>query len=85
MNDIQWDSSKADGQYKKTASNEKLMKYLPEFQFTPFDQALQESVDWFVQVCRNLSFSLSLRRPLRGDCRYELGLTFECMTELRLS
>lgn len=46
---VTWDSSKADGQYKKTASNEKLMKYLPDFEFTPFDQALKESVDWFVQ------------------------------------
>ncbi|BGO95104.1 hypothetical protein NBRC10512_006388 [Rhodotorula toruloides] len=47
--EVTWDSSKADGQYKKTASNSKLRKYLPDFQFTPFDVALQESVDWFVQ------------------------------------
>ncbi|GAA5822329.1 hypothetical protein JCM5353_001574 [Sporobolomyces roseus] len=47
--EVTWDSSKADGQYKKTASNEKLMKYLPEFEFTPFETALKESVDWFVQ------------------------------------
>lgn len=26
------------------------MKYLPDFQFTPFDVALKESVDWFVEV-----------------------------------
>ncbi|CEP11928.1 hypothetical protein [Parasitella parasitica] len=43
-----FDTTKADGQYKKTASNEKLMKYLPHFEFTPFDQAIKESVDWFV-------------------------------------
>ncbi|KAG0140916.1 hypothetical protein CROQUDRAFT_674397 [Cronartium quercuum f. sp. fusiforme G11] len=43
-----FDLSKADGQYKKTASNAKLMKLLPDFQFTPFDRALQESVNWFV-------------------------------------
>ncbi|TKR68095.1 hypothetical protein L596_024131 [Steinernema carpocapsae] len=42
------DTSKADGQYKKTASNAKLCKYLPDFKFTPFAQAVQESVDWFV-------------------------------------
>lgn len=34
----QFDSSKADGQFKKTASNAKLVKLLPEFQFTPFHQ-----------------------------------------------
>jgi hypothetical protein len=26
------------------------MKYLPDFEFTPFEVALQESVDWFIQV-----------------------------------
>lgn len=34
----QFDTSRADGQFKKTASNEKLMKYLPDFQFTPFEE-----------------------------------------------
>ena len=43
-----FDTSKADGQFKKTASNEKLMKYIPEFEFTPFETALDESVKWFM-------------------------------------
>lgn len=34
----QFDSTKADGQFKKTASNAKLRKYLPDFQFTPFEE-----------------------------------------------
>uniref|UniRef100_A0A0R3RW73 GDP-4-keto-6-deoxy-D-mannose-3,5-epimerase-4-reductase n=1 Tax=Elaeophora elaphi TaxID=1147741 RepID=A0A0R3RW73_9BILA len=42
------DKTKADGQYKKTASNAKLRKYLPSFKFTPFETAIKESVDWFV-------------------------------------
>ncbi|VDD89633.1 unnamed protein product [Enterobius vermicularis] len=42
------DETKADGQYKKTASNRKLRKYLPDFKFTPFKVAIKESVDWFV-------------------------------------
>ncbi|KAI7848305.1 hypothetical protein BDC45DRAFT_523740 [Circinella umbellata] len=53
--DYSFDTSRADGQYKKTASNEKLMKYLPDFEFTPFDQAVKESVEWFVEnyeTCR---------------------------------
>ncbi|CAD5213723.1 unnamed protein product [Bursaphelenchus okinawaensis] len=41
------DTTKADGQYKKTASNKKLRKYLPEFEFTPFDKAIETSVKWF--------------------------------------
>ncbi|KAK6645188.1 GRR1-like protein 1 [Polyplax serrata] len=44
---IIFDTSASDGQFKKTASNAKLRKYLPEFQFTPFSQAIKESVTWF--------------------------------------
>ncbi|KAI8082874.1 uncharacterized protein BX664DRAFT_301339 [Halteromyces radiatus] len=43
-----FDTSRADGQFKKTASNDKLKKYLPDFEFTPFDVAVKESVEWFV-------------------------------------
>jgi len=43
-----FDTSKADGQYKKTASNKKLMSLYPDFKFTPFNEALKETVDWFV-------------------------------------
>lgn len=32
----QFDTTKADGQFKKTASNEKLLRLLPGFEFTPF-------------------------------------------------
>ncbi|KAM6938146.1 GDP-L-fucose synthase-like isoform 1-T2 [Lycodopsis pacificus] len=43
-----FDTSKADGQFKKTASNAKLHRYQPDFTFTPFKQALKETCDWFV-------------------------------------
>ncbi|KAL0280574.1 UNVERIFIED_CONTAM: hypothetical protein PYX00_001833 [Menopon gallinae] len=48
MGEIIFDTSAADGQYKKTASNAKLRRYLPDFKFTPFPLALKESVDWFI-------------------------------------
>ncbi|CAJ0598875.1 unnamed protein product [Cylicocyclus nassatus] len=47
--EVKFDSSKADGQLKKTASNAKLRRYLPDFKFTPFEQAVKESVDWFIK------------------------------------
>ncbi|XP_048377040.2 GDP-L-fucose synthase [Stegostoma tigrinum] len=46
--EVIFDTSKSDGQYKKTASNCKLRKYLPDFKFTPFSQAVKETCDWFV-------------------------------------
>jgi GDP-L-fucose synthase len=45
---VVFDSSKSDGQFKKTASNAKLRKLHPDFKFTPMDVAIRESVDWFV-------------------------------------
>jgi len=42
-----FDTTKADGQFKKTASNKKLMSLNPTFKFTPIKEAVQKSVDWF--------------------------------------
>ena len=47
--EVIFDATKADGQYKKTASNAKLRKLNPDFKFTPIEQGIKESVDWFVQ------------------------------------
>ncbi|ORY02988.1 epimerase-domain-containing protein [Basidiobolus meristosporus CBS 931.73] len=44
----EFDTSRADGQFKKTASNDKLKRYIPEFEFTPFSVAIDESVQWFL-------------------------------------
>lgn len=46
--EVIYDTSKADGQFKKTASNAKLRKYLPDFKFTPMKEAIKESCDWFI-------------------------------------
>lgn len=49
------DTTKADGQHKKTASNKKLRTYLPDHKFTPMKEGVKKSVDWFVanyDTCR---------------------------------
>ncbi|XP_044525392.1 GDP-L-fucose synthase isoform X1 [Gracilinanus agilis] len=45
--EVTFDTTKSDGQFKKTASNKKLRTYLPDFQFTPFKQAVKETCGWF--------------------------------------
>jgi GDP-L-fucose synthase len=45
---LTFDTSASDGQFKKTASNAKLRTYLPDFEFTPLETAIKETVDWFV-------------------------------------
>ncbi|KAK6187811.1 hypothetical protein SNE40_005752 [Patella caerulea] len=44
---VVFDTEKSDGQFKKTASNAKLRKYLPDFKFTPIKQAIKETCEWF--------------------------------------
>uniref|UniRef100_A0A182QA08 GDP-L-fucose synthase n=1 Tax=Anopheles farauti TaxID=69004 RepID=A0A182QA08_9DIPT len=45
---LEFDTTKADGQYKKTASNAKLRQHLPDFQFTDFDIAIKDTVQWYI-------------------------------------
>jgi GDP-L-fucose synthase len=47
---IVFDISKEDGQYKKTASTEKLKKLYGEFEFVDMEKKISEVVEWF---CRN--------------------------------
>jgi len=44
---IVFDTSKADGQYKKTVENTKLLQLYPEFKFTDMRVAIKESVKFF--------------------------------------
>jgi len=46
---VTFDTSKSDGQYKKTACNAKLMKLHPSFKFTPFREAVAKTCQWFEQ------------------------------------
>ena len=41
------DASKADGQFKKTASNAKLRALLPGYKFKPIREGIAETVAWF--------------------------------------
>lgn len=48
-----FDTSKSDGQFKKTASNKKLLNLFPDFKFTPIETAIQHSVEWFFNNYEN--------------------------------
>eukprot|EP00522_Entomoneis_paludosa_P008082 CAMPEP_0172452460 /NCGR_PEP_ID=MMETSP1065-20121228/10119_1 /TAXON_ID=265537 /ORGANISM="Amphiprora paludosa, Strain CCMP125" /LENGTH=327 /DNA_ID=CAMNT_0013204515 /DNA_START=87 /DNA_END=1070 /DNA_ORIENTATION=- len=45
---VEFDTSKADGQFKKTAANKKLRSLRPDYDFTSIDAGIQKSVDWFL-------------------------------------
>ena len=46
---IIFDNSFSDGQYKKSADNSKLMNLLENFKFTPIEIGIKNSIEWFIQ------------------------------------
>ena len=54
-NNIVFDDSYSDGQYKKTADNQKLMNLIKNFDFTKIEDGIKNNVDWFIKnydTCR---------------------------------
>jgi GDP-L-fucose synthase len=49
-----FDKTKPDGQFRKPSDNSKLMNYLPNFKFTPFDIGIKETVNWFENSYPNI-------------------------------
>ena len=46
---IKYDTSFSDGQYKKTADNNKLMKLYGNYNFTKIDKGIRNTVEWFIK------------------------------------
>lgn len=45
---VVFDQTKPDGQYRKPSSNEKLKSLIPDFEFTPIETGIRETVQWFI-------------------------------------
>jgi len=48
-----FDTTRADGQFRKPASNARLLKLIGGYEFTPFEQALDLTVKWFLDNYSN--------------------------------
>jgi len=46
-NNVIFDDSKPDGQFRKPSDNHKIKKYLPNFKFTPLYDGLKETIEYF--------------------------------------
>jgi GDP-L-fucose synthase len=49
-----FDTSKPEGQFRKPSDNSKIMSYLPNFKFTPIEEGLKETIDWFEKNYENI-------------------------------
>ena len=46
---VVFDDSKPDGQFRKPTSNTCLKNRVPNFTFTPFEEGIKKTVDWFIE------------------------------------
>jgi GDP-L-fucose synthase len=44
-----FDSTKPDGQYRKPSNINKLKNYLPDYQWTPLEEGIEKTIDWFMR------------------------------------
>jgi GDP-L-fucose synthase len=47
-NNIEFDTSFSEGQYKKSVSNERLKTIMPNIEFSNFDNCLKKTIEWFI-------------------------------------
>lgn len=51
---VVYDTTKPNGQMRRKTSKELFNKTFPDFLFTPMDQAIKESVEWFIEKYPNV-------------------------------
>ncbi len=48
-NKIYWDTTKPNGQFRKPSDNFKLKSVLKDFQFTPLEEGLNDTIEFFIK------------------------------------
>jgi GDP-L-fucose synthase len=50
---VTFDKTKPDGQFRKPSDNSLIKELLPDFEYTPFEQGIKETVSWFKENYEN--------------------------------
>lgn len=51
---IHFDTSRPEGQFRKPSDNSHVKSMFPDFKFTPIEEGLKESIEWFINNYPNL-------------------------------
>jgi len=46
---VKFDKTKPDGQLRKPSDNSAIKELMPDFEYTPFEQGIEETVSWFIE------------------------------------
>ncbi len=52
--EVIFDTSKPEGQFRKPSDNSKLKELMPDFKFTPMEDGLKETIQWFINNYDNV-------------------------------
>ena len=52
--EVIFDTSKPEGQFRKPSDNSKLKELMPNFKFTPMEDGLKETIQWFINNYDNV-------------------------------
>lgn len=66
---VVFDTSKSDGQYKKTACNHKLKAFLPEYKFTPLEQVFRILAISYTGLCL-ITLFIFIYQGIEEACRW---------------
>ena len=50
---VKFDKTKPDGQLRKPSDNSVIKKLIPDFEYTPFERGIEETVSWFIENYEN--------------------------------
>jgi hypothetical protein len=79
---LQFDTSKADGQYKKTASNARLRQLRPDYRFTPIEDGLKETCRYCPLIAASDAHSMAWR-CIRKMCIYSGEIQYQLRPDYR--
>ena len=46
---VKFDKTKPDGQLRKPSDNSVIKELMPDFEYTPFEKGIKETVSWFIE------------------------------------
>ena len=74
---VVYDSSKPKGQHRKPSDNSKFKELRPDFEFTPLNTGIKETVDWFTKTMEILENEVM---ETNEQCHHTETKTCECQS-----
>ena len=72
--EIKFDTAKPDGQFRKPSDNSIITSMYPDFKFTPVEEGIKKSVEWFCLLAKSITTARVIS-PFVGKLSQEITAT----------